>query len=282
VTVALSGDGGDELFGGYNRYFWGPRIWQRLTWLPYPARRTLGQALLRVPTSGWDGLLAPNKLLQPHGTSVRQFGDKLHKLAERLRTVQDIDGLYRSLVSEWSTPAELLRASGVHEPASLLDDPFPDGLHAAPLRMMYRDSQTYLPDDILCKVDRAAMAVSLETRVPLLDHRVFELAWRLPLSMKIRDNRGKWALRRLLAKHLPTQLIDRPKAGFALPIGDWLRGPLRGWAEELLDERQLRDDGLLNSQPIRQAWTEHLNGRRDWTPRLWSVLMLQAWRRNGS
>lgn len=280
VTVALSGDAGDELFGGYNRYFWGPRIWHRLSWLPMPLRQTLGHAVAAVPIGAWDAMGAP--LGVGGGTGgVARLGDKLHKLALRLQTVRNIDDLYLSLVSEWQDPASLVVGAGgavVQEPPSLLDDALPaSGADDEQLRMMYRDSTTYLPDDILCKVDRAAMATSLETRVPFLDHRVAELAWRLPLSMKIRGNQGKWALRQVLYKHVPRELIERPKAGFAIPIGQWLRGPLRNWAEALLDEQRLRREGFLQPGPIRQRWAEHLAGKRDHTPSLWSVLMFQAW-----
>jgi asparagine synthase (glutamine-hydrolysing) len=151
------------------------------------------------------------------------------------------------------------------------------GTENASLRMMYCDALTYLPDDILCKVDRASMATGLETRIPFLDHRVVALAWRMPQSMKIRGTEGKWALRQILHQHVPRALVERPKAGFGIPVGQWLRGPLREWAEALLDERRLLQEGYLNPVPIRATWEQHLSGRYDWTPRLWSVLMFQAW-----
>ena len=169
----------------------------------------------------------------------------------------------------------------VLEPSSQLSDGLPKGdltgVANSPLRMMYRDSMTYLPDDILCKVDRAAMASSLETRVPFLDHRVAELAWQLPLGIKIMNGQGKWPLRQVLYKHVPRELIDRPKAGFGIPVGQWLRGPLQPWAENLLDQNRLSAEGYFYSEPIRKKWAEHLSGRRDHTASLWSVLMFQAW-----
>jgi asparagine synthase (glutamine-hydrolysing) len=219
--------------------------------------------------------------LRPRTGGVQRLGDKAHKLATRLREVRSPDELYLSLVSEWRSPARILAGSGavpVHEPPSLLADALPaQGIADDQLRMMYWDSITYLPDDILCKVDRAAMAVSLETRVPLLDHRVAELAWRLPLSMKIRGTEGKWALRQVLYKHVPRALIERPKAGFGIPLGDWLRGPLRDWAHALLDPARIAHAGYLEPEPITEAWQQHLAGHRDWTHRIWSVLMFQAW-----
>jgi len=272
VTVALSGDAGDELFGGYNRYFWGPAIWRRVAWLPLPLRRLLGQILTLLPPSAWSAL-AQGRL--PH------LGQKVHKLAEHLNSVRCLEDLYRSLVSTFDDPIALMQpVSGeiVCEPISLLKEAVPSiGLEAAPLRMMYADSMTYLPDDILCKVDRAAMATSLETRVPFLDHRVVELAWRLPLHMKIRSNQGKWALRQVLYRHVPRELIERPKAGFSLPVGQWLRGPLRAWAEELLAEQRLAIEGYFKPHPIRLLWLQHLRGSHDHSPKLWSVLMFQAW-----
>jgi asparagine synthase (glutamine-hydrolysing) len=284
VTVALSGDAGDELFGGYNRYFWGPRIWAKLAWLPYPVRQVLGAAISAVPVAGWDALGLPVNTLLPGGKGIVNAGDKAHKLAARLRDVRDLDDLYKSLVSEWQDPAQVVRGDNgcsVLEPGSLLDDELPksglSGDFNSPLRMMYRDSMTYLPDDILCKVDRAAMASSLETRVPFLDHRVAELAWRMPLGMKIMDGQGKWPLRKVLDRHVPRKLIDRPKAGFGIPVGQWLRGPLRPWAENLLDQNRLSAEGYFYAGPVRKKWAEHLSGQRDHTASLWTVLMFQAW-----
>lgn len=284
VTVALSGDAGDELFGGYNRYFWGPRIWSKLAWLPYPARQMLGAAISAIPIAGWDALSRPANAMRPGGRGIAQTGDKAHKLAARLRGVRDLDDLYLSLVSEWQDPAQVVigdNGGTMVEPQSPLADPLPEsdleGAANSPLRMMYRDSMTYLPDDILCKVDRAAMATSLETRVPFLDHRVAELAWQLPLDMKIREGQGKWALRQVLYRHVPHELIDRPKAGFGIPVGQWLRGPLRPWAEGLFNEKRLHQEGYFYAAPIRRKWTEHLTGQRDHTASLWSVLMFQAW-----
>jgi len=282
VTVALSGDAGDELFGGYNRYFWGPRIWNRLSQLPYAVRRALGVAITGVPIAAWDALSWPVNALLPGSRGIARLGDKAHKLAAGLRGVRNLDDLYLSLVSEWQDPAAVVRGEGaaavLWEPPSLLEDPLPDtGVPDGQLRMMYRDSMTYLPDDILCKVDRAAMATSLETRVPFLDHRVAELAWRLPLDMKIRGNEGKWALRQVLYKYVPRKLIERPKAGFGIPVGQWLRGPLRPWAESLLNEQRLQSEGYFYPAPIRQRWREHVSGQRDHTHSLWAVLMFQAW-----
>ena len=278
VTVALSGDAGDELFGGYNRYFWGPRIWNRLGKLPAPMRRSIGGALQAVPISIWDKLGSPFMSSQ---NGVARIGDKVHKLGDRLQHVNNLNDLYLSLVSEWSDPASLIRSAEggkFSEPASLLDDLPPlNGLELDPLPMMYKDAMTYLPDDILCKVDRAAMACSLETRVPFLDHRLVELAWHMPLNMKVRGNTGKWALRQVLYKHVPKDLIERPKAGFAIPIGQWLRGPLRDWADTLLNKSRLENEGFFHPDIIDRAWSEHLREQRDHTAKLWAVLMFQSW-----
>ena len=280
VTVALSGDAGDELFGGYTRYFWGPRIWNRLAWLPYSVRQALGSAIALVPEAGWDAMSRPVNAVLSGGGGIARVGEKAHKLAARLRSVRDLDDLYLSLVTEWQDPAQVVRSeSGAAARFSGIPlESLPEaGADDSQLRMMYRDSIGYLPDDILCKVDRAAMAVGLETRVPFLDHRVAELAWRLPLRMKIREGHGKWALRQVLYKHVPRELIDRPKTGFGIPIGRWLRGPLRPWAESMLDEKRLEREGYFHPAPIRRKWAEHLDRRREHTAGLWAVLMFQSW-----
>lgn len=278
VTVALSGDGGDEMFGGYNRYFWGPRVWSHVGWLPYGVRRSLGAAISTIPVQTWDAANEVVGRLVPRLRSLSRAGDKAHKLAARLTVVRQREDLYLTLVSEWQNPENVLAGTGVREPPSLLSDPLPmAGMEDERLQMMYRDAMTYLPDDILCKVDRAAMSVSLETRVPFLDHRVAELAWRLPVSMKIRGGVGKWALRQILYKHVPKHLIERPKAGFGVPVGEWIRGPLREWAEDLLSARSIGAAGFLDPVVVQHAWRDHLVGRRDHTHRLWSVLMFQAW-----
>lgn len=278
LTVALSGDGGDEFFGGYNRYFWGGRVWNRLALLPWPLRRLLGRSIRSLPPSGWDAVGSP--------LPIQQLGQKAHKLAERLATVRTPDDLYRSLVSEWRDPVSLLQPDGsgapLQEPESPLDWPLPDALAADPVaRMMAFDTLNYLPNDILTKVDRAAMATSLETRCPLLDHRVTELAWRLPMAMKIRpghmQENGRWPIRQILKQYFPAKLFDRPKMGFGIPIGAWLRDPLRPWAEDLLDPVLMQSQGYLRPEPIQRLWRQHLSGRFDHTTRLWTVLMWQAW-----
>ena len=288
VTVALSGDAGDEIFGGYNRYLLGPRIWNRLSMLPYSARQLLGSAIRVVPPTGWDTLFGPVNALLPESKKILRVGTNAHKLAALFSGVSNLDDFYKTLVSEWQDPAQVVKGIGsnevggvntfIYEPESMLSDPLPtSGAKEHELRMMYRDSMTYLPDDILCKVDRAAMATSLETRVPFLDHRVAELAWRLPLNMKIRNSQGKWALRQILYKYVPKNLIERPKAGFAIPVGQWLCGPLKDWAEALLDEKRLEVEGYFHPKPIREKWAQHMSGRYDHTASLWAVLMFQSW-----
>lgn len=252
VTVTLSGDAGDELFGGYNPYQFAPRIWGKISQVPLPLRRFASATLKALPIKG-----------------------KVEKLVDILDTPSRED-FYRQLVSHWKTPSSVV--IGAKEPITVLDT---SSAWPATQRyeewMMAMDAQTYMADDILVKVDRAAMASSLETRVPMLDHRVVELAWRIPLDMKIRGGVGKWVLREVLYRHVPRELIERPKKGFSIPIATWLRGPLRDWSESLLDEGRLRREGFFHPAPIRRAWEQHLSGRADHSSKLWGVLMFQAW-----
>lgn len=267
VTVSLSGDGGDELFCGYNRYQMTARLWGILQRVPKPLRRATAAVISAVPPARWDsmGLFL----------SKERLGDKLHKGAALLdhTTVAE---LYRGLVSHWPKPESLVL--GAHEPASIWLS-FQYSLHGLSEieSMMAFDMLSYLPNDILAKVDRAAMGVSLETRIPMLDHRVVEFAWSLPLDYKLRGGITKWPLRQILYRYVPRSLIERPKMGFGVPIDQWLRGPLRDWAENLLGESRLRQEGFFNPAPIRQKWAEHLSGRRNWQYHLWNVLMFQSW-----
>jgi asparagine synthase (glutamine-hydrolysing) len=275
VTVSLSGDAGDELFGGYNRYFLADSIWRKTRGIPRPLRDLAAASILGIPVAGWDGLSRVLGNVLPKRLQFSQVGDKAHKLAEILRASRP-DGLYRDLVSHWKRPADLV--IGATEPPTVLaESTLWEATREFPHRMMLLDGLSYLPDDILVKLDRAAMSVSLETRVPFLDHRVAEFAWRLPLSMKIRHGESKWALRQVLYRHVPPELIERPKMGFGVPIGDWLRGPLRDWAEALLNESRLKREGIFRHEAILEKWREHQDGKRNWQYYLWDVLMFQAW-----
>ncbi len=271
VTVALSGDGGDELFAGYNRYQLTKRFWRMLSLVPAPMRKAMAAGLTSLSTERWDGLFGnlPSKLYPP------QPGDKIYKVASILR-LKNADDLYRRLVSHWD-PSEVV--PGASETQGVLWDgavraDFPDLLD----RMQFLDMVTYLPDDILTKVDRTSMAVALEARVPLLDHRLVEFAWKLPHSAKVRGGVSKWLLRQVLYRHIPRELVERPKMGFGVPLGEWLRGPLREWAENLLSEKRLADAGFFDVKLVRHHWHEHLSGRRNWQYLLWDVLMFEAWR----
>ena len=267
VTVALSGDAGDELFGGYDRYFVAPQLSSRLGKVPRPARRALRHTIHSLPPAAWDrvgttigrGPLAPLRI---------RLGDRAHKLAALL----DADGdaqVYQALMSQWG-------AAVMVTPHDVAVEPLAAGW---PFReqMMLRDTGAYLPDDILTKVDRAAMATSLETRVPMLDPEVYRLAWSLPLEYRMNGGTGKVVVRELLARSVPRHLFERPKQGFGIPLDSWLRGPLRGWAEDLLDPSTMRAQGYLDADVVQRHWREHLDGSRNWQHRLWYVLMFQAW-----
>lgn len=271
VTVALSGDGGDELFGGYVRYIQGDAVLRLQRFAPLSMRRALGRMLTTVVAPAWDRF--GSTILRSFGTAVT--GDRLLKLAE----VVGLDGVrevYGRLVSQWPDPAEIVRAC--HVTQTLLDDEAIASRIPLPISwMMYMDQLTYLPDDILVKVDRASMAVALEARVPLLDHRLVEFASSLPVNLKLVKRTGKWLLRKVLYKYVDRRLVDRPKQGFGIPVAEWLRGPLREWADELLSEPMLGSSGLLNIAPIRRAWVSHLSRRRNYHYPLWVVLMFQAW-----
>lgn len=277
VTVSLSGDAGDELFGGYNRYVFTRNLWRWIGHLPLPLRRLAATGICGLSPTAWNALLRPLQPLMPASLRQANVGDKLHKGAGVLAS-PSVDALYLGLVTHWGPDGLVL---GAQEPLThLRGKRLPlTGLDEVQ-RIMALDTITYLPDDILVKVDRAAMGVSLETRLPFLDHRVVEFAWQLPQHLKLRDGVGKWALRQVLYRYVPKDLIERPKMGFGVPIDSWLRGPLREWAEDLLSELRLSQEGFFNPAPIRQKWAEHLSGQRNWQHHLWDVLMFQAWLRN--
>ena len=275
VKVALSGDAGDELLGGYKRYEMARSMWRALSLVPVPLRRLLAACISSIPSSAYNQFLGSVKNWLPHGLGKINIGDKLHKGARVMSSRSPVE-LYLQLVSLWSQPEALVLGSS--EPVTVLTDynQQPNTEHLVE-KMMSLDMLTYLPDDILCKVDRAAMANSLETRIPLLDHRVVEFVWRLPLQYKMHDGVSKWLLRQLLYKYVPKKLIERPKMGFGIPVDIWLRGPLREWAENLLNEGRLQQEGYFNHGLISQKWKEHLSGQHNWQNHLWCVLMFQAW-----
>lgn len=275
VTVSLSGDGGDELFAGYNRYTIAARLWPALDRVPAAVRRSMARLLTRAGPGTWNRVLEPGVRLLPRRYRIALPGDRLHKAADVVG-LDSLDALYRGLVSHWPAPERVV--IGGREPETLLTRPGACAdIHDPIRRMMLLDALTYLPDDILVKVDRASMAVSLESRVPFLDHRLVEFSMRLPLAILHRDGRSKWPLRAILDRYVPRALIDRPKMGFGVPIADWLRGPLREWAESLLAQSRLQREGYFEPAEVRAAWADHLSGRRNLQYRLWDILMFQAW-----
>lgn len=272
VTVALSGDGGDELFAGYNRHHWAGRVWKGIDSTPAFARRAASGALSGLKPDTWDLISGKLSGVLPSAMQHRMLGHKLHKLSGVLQSDSPID-LYDRLLSCWDDPAAILRGGTEypppHEAASEVD--------GFAQQMMLADLIGYLPNDILTKVDRASMAVSLEVRVPILDHRVVELAWRLPHAYKRRDGVGKWVLREVLYRHVPRELIERPKSGFGIPVAEWLRGPLRGWAEDLLDPSRIEAEGFFDTAAVQATWQQFQAGTHSWEYRLWTILMFQSW-----
>jgi asparagine synthase (glutamine-hydrolysing) len=272
VTVALSGDGGDELFAGYNRHVWGARIWKAMRRMPPSVRTGAARGLSALSPHLWTTAFRTVEQMLPSRWHQRAAGDKVHKLA-RILAAPTADQLYALLASRWHDTTDAV-LDAVEPPATVTASASFDDLTT---RMLYLDLVTYLPDDILTKVDRATMACGLEAREPLLDHRLVEFAWRLPLNMKIRGGESKWPLRQVLDRHVPKRLVERAKSGFGLPIGTWLRGPLRPWAEELLSQRRVAAEGFFNPDVIHKKWSEHLSGRQNCHDELWTILMFQAW-----
>lgn len=270
VTVSLSGDGGDELFYGYNRYIQAWQIWRNARLLPHFLRKIIGSTLHRLARFPLENMV---KYL-PSGLSLPYLNDRLPKLADLIQE-PSFEALYQHMVSHWKNPEQIVL--GGQKPPSLFTIKNLSTFQGTFEYMMYWDMMTYLPDDILVKVDRASMAASLEARVPLLDHRITEFSWKVPISLKYKKGKGKWLLRQVLYRYLPPKLVDRTKMGFGIPIEYWLRGPLREWAEALLDEKRLREEGFFEPSPIRKMWQEHLSGQRRWHYYLWDVLMFQAW-----
>ncbi len=276
VTVALSGDGGDEIFGGYNRYTWSPKIWKKISFLPFSLRKILSQTALNISEKNFNFIL---------NLFVNRGGYKVHKIAKALINSKSLENFMQNLTLEWTEDKDLIlnyekNINGneylFQNKLDNLDFEFNDPIS----KMIYLDTVTYLQDDILCKLDRAAMSNSLETRVPFLDKEVVEFANKIPINIKIKNGIGKWPLKKILSKYIPNNLSDRPKTGFSIPLGNWLRGPLKDWSESLLDEKRIKEEGNFSTKLIRSKWSKHLDGKQDFSSSLWSILMFQSWFEN--
>jgi len=275
VTVSLSGDGGDELFAGYPRYSLANQIWRTMRHFPAAGRKLAAAGMRALSADTWNRFFRTADVFLPERIRRRRPGEQIHRFADIL-SEDSRQAIYRRILSHWDPPEQVVM--GALEPPTALTDPRRRAeLSDFTLQMMFMDLVSYLPDDILTKVDRASMAVSLEARVPLLDHRVVEFAWRLPMSLRIRDGQEKWLLRQVLYKYVPARLVDRPKMGFGMPVGEWLRGSLRDWADALLAPDRLAEEGFLDHETVRRVWNEHLCGTRNWQYLLWDVLMFEAW-----